>query len=449
MQGPPVGSMLHSPPTNSRAVLEEAVFKVWVAVWACLLGLISPAAGAAAPVGMFTIVEGGDVIVVREAQKFRATEGLRLAVEDIVHVGAKARLARIELADGTTVDLGPGTRLMVQPRSFGPQSARPAQIYLATGWVKATSADATAQAAPAGIASLDFDVLNLQGSAVIHATEDATRVFLESGRAEVAERRNGRALTQHKVRDGQVYARKAEDAGSVRAGAPADWVAQMPRGFMDSLPRRSARFAAVLIEPSAVSEASYADVSSWINGDALLRPGFLQRWGRKASDPQWRAGLVAEMHLHAEWDRLVFPEKYRPKSLPRSEPALAARRSNTLAAPAELVRALGSQAVAAPFGPAIPTAADGPQPVPVRPAGPAPAAATAAPIVPAWEAPAAAPAVPVTAATRPAAPAPAAQADAPSPAPAQAAAAPQAARASAARSDATVPGASPMAERAQ
>jgi len=37
------------------------------------------------------------------------------------------------------------------------------------------------------------------------------------------------------------------------------------------------------------------------------------RWRALAKRPDVRAGLVADMAAHPEWDRTLFPEKYRPK----------------------------------------------------------------------------------------------------------------------------------------
>lgn len=355
------------------------MFKTWLVMAAVAAAAAAPLTAAAQAVGMFTIIDGGDVTVIREAQKFRAAEGLRLRAEDIVRVGDKARLVRVELSDGTAFDFGPGTQLLVQPKAFGAQSARPAQVYLTEGWVKASAAkDGTP--VKAGIASQRFDLNGIAGSAVIHAQRDGTRVFVESGRAELIDRRDGKAGKAHALKDGDVYMQKGAEGALVKAQVPGDLAQAMPRGFLDTLPLRAGRFAAVLIEPAAVSDATYADVADWINGEAVLRPTFLQRWGRKVNDPAWRPGLVADVRQHMEWDRLLFPEKYRPKPV---QPAVAAKR-NTLPPPAALVRALGAEAgtasapAAAPA--TAPAAAPAPAATPAPSTAPAPAStATAAP----------------------------------------------------------------------
>jgi hypothetical protein len=432
-------------------VLEEAVDKRWGLVLGCWLAALVPLAHAGTPIGLVTIVDGGEVTIIRDAQKLRAAEGVRLAAEDIVHVGEKVRVLRLELHDGTTFDVGPGSRLLLGSRTFGPQSSRAAQVYLAEGWIKAGSARGDKPVA-AALASPAFDLVGLSGTAVARAGEGAAQVFIEAGRAEVHERRDGIELRKHKVGEGQFYAQKGAAAGAVQAGLPGELVGSMPRAFMDALPRRSARFAAVVIEPSVVGDAGYADVSHWLHGEAVLRPGFLQRWGLKAQDPTWRPGLVADVRRHAEWESLLFPPKRRPATAARREPATDSRRAPAVAtrelpSPAALVRVLSSQAEAAASrprtpGPALPTAADDPVAVSTRPARPSEPAIERV----AASAPAAAPAA-AAQEPPPASPPPGAQAQAAPIAPA--APASQGERAPIARSEPPVPGASPLSERAQ
>ena len=53
-----------------------------------------------------------------------------------------------------------------------------------------------------------------------------------------------------------------------------------------------------------------------IDAEPALRPQFVPRWRTLAKAPEFRAGLVAGIAAHPEWDRLLFPEKYRPKPPP-------------------------------------------------------------------------------------------------------------------------------------
>ncbi len=291
------------------------------ALIAALLTLAAlPARSTDAPIGMFTIVEG-DLVVLRDTRGFAAAEGLRLRSEDIVRSGAGTRLARIELADGTVLDLGPQTELLLQPRVLASAPGRSASLYLLRGWLK-VSTPSDAGSAGFAFASPRVDVARLAGSVVVHALPQASLVFVEGGRGDVIERGDGKAGATHALKDGDAFASRAALPGALLRRPPPDLIEGLPRGFADSLPRRARQWQASVVEAGAGTELSYADVSPWIHAEAVLRPPFVQRFGPLARDRRFRASLVAELRAHPEWDRLLFPEKYRPKP-----PAAVAGRS--------------------------------------------------------------------------------------------------------------------------
>ena len=143
-----------------------------------LIGLL-PAWCAAASIGIVTIVDG-ELAVLRDTQRFAAAEGLRVRNDDILRTGPDARLARIELADGTTLDLGPDTELMLQPRAGGAFGERAATLYLARGWLKIGTAG---EPGVAGVASAALDLQRLTGTAVLRAAPGATAAVRRSGPA--------------------------------------------------------------------------------------------------------------------------------------------------------------------------------------------------------------------------------------------------------------------------
>lgn len=284
---------------------------------ALLIAFVAMHAQAAGSLGVFTIVDG-ELVVLRETRQFAAAEGLRVQAQDILRSGAGARLARLELDDGTLVDLGPDTELLLQPNGLGP--ARSAAVYLLRGWLKVTTPPGgTALATP------KVDLRKVAGSAVLRVTPLASLVFVESGRAELVERADGRALAGHALRDGDAFALRAAGAGTTLRRPPADLIDGLPRGFVDPLPRRAAAWKERVTEPGAGTPLDYADASPWIHAEAALRPTFVQRFAPLARERRFRAGLVAELRSHPEWDRVLFPEKYRPKPVvtPASAPVVA------------------------------------------------------------------------------------------------------------------------------
>ncbi|MGD9833551.1 MAG: hypothetical protein AB7U92_12455 [Piscinibacter sp.] len=269
-----------------------------------LLGL-SPVRSAAAPIGIVTIADG-ELHVIRAAQRFAAAEGLRLHDGDIVRTGADTRLARIELGDGIALDLGASTELMLQPPADGRLGERATTLYLARGWLKAS----TAPAGAAGLASPLTDILHLDGSAVMHVSPEDALVFVESGQARVAESgRDGGALA---MANGDALVRRAAEAASLERRPPAALLQGLPRGFADTLPRRAARFLGAPAEPGPAQPVAYAEVATWIDGEPAVRSMAVKRFAARARDRAFRAALLAGLRRHPEWDRTLFPEKYRP-----------------------------------------------------------------------------------------------------------------------------------------
>ena len=273
----------------------------------------SPAPAATdAAIGLFTIVDG-ELTVLRETREFAAAEGLALRADDIVRSRAGTRLARIELEGGTVLDLGPSTELLLQPRAFAVPADRGASLYLLRGWLKVTAANDKG-AASVALASPQLGVARIAGSVVVHVTPQASLVFVERGGSDVFERSEGRPAGARTLKDGDAFAARTAQPGAVMRRPPPDLIEGLPRGFVDSLPRRAALLQGRNVEPVPGNQPAYADLSPWLHAEAALRPSFVQRFRPLAREQRFRAGLVAELRAHPEWDRVLFPEKYRPKT---------------------------------------------------------------------------------------------------------------------------------------
>ena len=66
--------------------------------------------------------------------------------------------------------------------------------------------------------------------------------------------------------------------------------------------------------PKRLGPITYADVQAWIDAEAGLRPLFVTRWKALAQAPDFRKPLAANLRAHPEWDRVLYPEKYLPKT---------------------------------------------------------------------------------------------------------------------------------------
>ena len=303
-----------------------------LALFAAVLLVLAtlPAQAADASLGVISIKDG-ELVVLRETREFPAAEGLRLRADDIVRSRDSTRLARIELDDGTLLDIGPATELLLQPRAFSGGAERGLSLYLLRGWLKLGTAPAQG-ASTAVLALPQLGLARLSGSVVVHATPQASLVFVETGRADVFERADGQPAGPHTLRDGDAFAARASLPGALLRRPPADLIGGLPRAFADPLPRRAALWQGRATEPAAGNEPGYASVAPWVNAEALLRPSFVQRFATLARDPRFRAGLLGELPAHPEWKRVLFPEKARARPVVLA----AARRPEATTAPAAM-----------------------------------------------------------------------------------------------------------------
>lgn len=315
--------------------------KVWGRL-AAVLGLAAAGpfgalSAAAAP--LLTIAEG-DAVVMRDTLRFAAAEGQALRPDDIVSTGSATRLLRIELEDGRTLDLGPATQLMLLPRSLVRDGAPTA--YLLQGWAKLTM---PAKApAPGTLATPRLDATRIGGTLIASVAADRLWLFAESGSVDLQRRRDGKGLVQA-LKDGDSYLLPAQGPGSLARTPPAELRAQVPRAFIDTLPRRTERFAGRTVEPAKIGEVGYAEIAPWVNGEAALRAAFVPRLTPRARDSSFRSALVAELKLHPEWQLTLFPPPPPPKKPPPAPAPAPVTETATARAPdTEAVAAAASAA---------------------------------------------------------------------------------------------------------
>ncbi len=296
--------------------------------WALSALVLTPLLASAASLGVLTIIDG-EATVLRDAVRFSAAEGLRLQADDIVRTADKTRLVRVEFDDGTAIDLGPATQALLRPRAAAAADRAPV-IYMLQGWAKVSVP--AMPAPPAFVWAPRIGAARIDGHAVMHVGRDVAWLFAESAAASVMPRRDAANAAAQLLTEGDSFVARGTEPGRTSRRAPAELVAQLPRALADTLPRRAARFAAVQVAPAGVAEVGYEDVAPWLNGEPVLRQPFVSRYAALATQAGFRKGLVADMALHPEWQRVVYPpEPVRPRIVfarrvpPLLPPPLAAR----------------------------------------------------------------------------------------------------------------------------
>jgi len=296
---------------SSRIALLPGLLTVAITAAAALVAFVA----LAAPIA--TIVEGESAVLVRDATRLVVAEGLRFEADDLIETSAQAKLLRIEFDDGLLMSIGPGSRLWLDPKFRASGPARAARIYLMAGSVKlSTRRDAAEVLAP--IATPVLDLAAAGRDTVVVLTPAKVAVFAESGEVRLVERTPGKggatqAGASVKLRSGEFYTRAGAAKSAVAPRPDPDFIAQLPRAFLDTLPARASLYAGRALTPKPLGSFDYDDARPWIDAEASLRPAFLTRWKSLANVPAFRKPLVAELRGHPEWDRTLFPEKYLPK----------------------------------------------------------------------------------------------------------------------------------------
>jgi hypothetical protein len=310
-------------------------------LWACAAWLLTLAGAAHGreTVAMLTM-QSVPAMVVRGAAKFDTLEGVSLEPEDIVETMPFTQLTRVEFADGTIVDLGPASRVMIKPSFSSPSSpagragsgtdpgAAGALIYLLDGWAK-VSLGKPSMGGKLVLASSTVDVLSMAKGAVVHSHGNYAEVFAESGAVDVSVRGASGKASPLKLPSGAFMARQADGNTDTTARPLPAFVQSVPRPFMDTLPPRAARFKGQDLRLGTPGKLVYADVEAWLNAEPRVRMRFVQQWRPLAKDEAFRRGLMAQLPAHPEWRPVLMPPPslHKPAPLPgsTSSPSMSAK----------------------------------------------------------------------------------------------------------------------------
>jgi hypothetical protein len=197
---------------------------------------------------------------------------------------------------------------MVAPRGFPSRDGKPPALYLLAGWVKQTSAAGTPAA---GLTTPTLDLLPFSGAVVVHATPQASRVFVEAGRAQLTERQRGG--TRRALASGEMYAGEAGKGGEVTPRPSADFIAALPRMFRDRIPSQAARFKDAAVDAPALPAPTYAGLRDWLVAEPLIRRDFPRRFAVLSRQGAFRSGLEAGLAQHPEWTPVLYPPPPPPK----------------------------------------------------------------------------------------------------------------------------------------
>lgn len=262
---------------------------------AFILGVLSLSAQAAS-VGVVTLADPGTLFL-RGATFYKASPGSPIDDGDILFAAAKGQV-QVELTTGVVAALaGPGTLWIQTPKAGAPL------LTLSTGALKA-------EVKPPGLrlrtAAFDADVA--EGVIVVRAELAAADLFVESGRARLV----NPTSPPHDAKRGEFWQKSLSTAFASRPLPPRAFVDALPRNFMDPLPVLAA---ALKSRPAPVADhdITYPEAQAWL---ALDRAAFERRFVSRLRDPVFRKAVEPDSARYPSWDRILHPEKYKPKPPP-------------------------------------------------------------------------------------------------------------------------------------
>jgi len=278
---------------NTRPLLQA--LRIGFAI-ACLCALQSARAG------QFILLPEGMVTLIRATTVFNVDAPIALEEGDLLATAAQGS-AQIE-ADGAIVALGADTRIAIHAARDN------ISLALLSGWIKIAS---TRTAAPESfpIDTAVLDVTMREGSAVLHASRDATSLFIETGGLTLA--LPGHADARQPL-DGEHYAER--DAGKpldVSTRPTPSFIAAMPLRFRDPLALIPVPAKAKLSVPAQGRPATFTDLADWLVAPLDIRRSFAARFRPLAQGEPFRSQVRQHLRDLPDWRSVLCP----PHAMPR------------------------------------------------------------------------------------------------------------------------------------
>jgi hypothetical protein len=172
-------------------------------------------------------------------------------------------------------------------------------------------------------------------TAVVHGSGEAFEAFVETGTVRLSEVGKLVEGASGDIKGGGFASRAAGKALTSERRPPAQFVAALPRDFMDPLPLRAARFASARVEPIADREATFAEAQPWLAGP--YRTSFLKRFQPRLDDPAFRDAMATSGKAPPEWNAAaaVAPTKAEAPASAPVPPAAKAEPERTFRWPWE------------------------------------------------------------------------------------------------------------------
>ncbi|HKW79492.1 MAG TPA: hypothetical protein VJQ49_00655 [Casimicrobiaceae bacterium] len=277
-----------------------------------MLLIALPCAGA--ETGTITLLFGQPKLL-RGTAWFGLKEGVRVRDGDVLDLPQSAQL-EIEFSDGGAVGIiGPGALYIAAASARDARQPGAVEMQLTRGWLKfATRPPAPRLRVRTGSAT----VAASDATAVVRVGSDGFDAFVETGTIRLSEAGKLPANAGGDLKGGSFVAKPSGKPVTVEHRPLPEFIAALPRDFMDPLPIRANRFATARVEPVADREATYAEAQSWLNGP--YRASFIKRFQARIDDPAFRDAMAASGKAPPEWSAAAAPKTEAAPPAPASAP---------------------------------------------------------------------------------------------------------------------------------
>lgn len=279
---------------------------------------LTAAGASAADTGIYTIAEG-TARVLRGATWFKLAAGARVEDDDVVDLRENAQV-QLELTEGRTIGfLGPAS-VRVSTSVQAAKAADAAEALVQRGWFKVAGTGKSPMRLRMGTMGVDVG----DAVVVLHVEGAGVELFVESGTVKIAlAQKRAKSAVSRDVTTGEFLSRAGDQPPVFAARPPAAFVSAMPREFRDRLPTLAAHFPKD-VELMPVGDVTLQEAEPWLAG--ADRKLFLKRFTPRLADPAFRSAVIARASAFPEWDRVLRPERYRPRDADGTNPSAAAAR---------------------------------------------------------------------------------------------------------------------------
>jgi hypothetical protein len=266
-----------------------------------LLASLADASPPAADIkGLVSIADGAPFTLIRGEDLRKGTKGVSLFAGDIVETGPDAFLV-IELQGGSLIGIGPSSEVYFLPHSGM------ATLVVLEGWLKA-DIRTEAKTSPVRILGTRLGIQCQHAVVLFHADDRSDTIFDEQGSGTLLLRETAATSTDKETRQNQFFVREGHSATVQQPRPSADFLAQMPIAFRDTLPEKASAGLKTPPEPQPLRKVTYVDIQTWLTMPRDWRAGFITRFRSRLRDPAFFSAMDAQLALHPEWVPILHPK---------------------------------------------------------------------------------------------------------------------------------------------